>query len=166
MMRSFKLLQNFVPKIFFPLFLALDCGLSGIGLNFFIRMKVIRMILFFIRMQFIRITFPAFCCVYIFYKHHPWFCTDKDTSPILWPPWQLCPVFFIRMTVIRMIKFFYKNDSYKNDTIFFIRTQFIRITSLLFLTALLVICKLYTYFFIRTWFIRITFFYFFYLQYF
>ena len=35
MMRSFKLLQNFVPKIFFPLFLALDCGLSGIGLNFF-----------------------------------------------------------------------------------------------------------------------------------
>ena len=161
MMRSFKLLQNFVPRIFFPLFLALDCGLSGIGLNFFIRMKVIRMILFFIRMQFIRITFPAFCCVYIFYKHHPWFCTDKDTSPILWPPWQLCPVFFIRMTVIRMINFFYKND-----TIFFIRTQFIRITSLLFLTALLVICKLYTYFFIRTWFIRITFFYFFYLQYF
>ena len=153
MMRSFKLLQNFVPKIFFPLFLALDCGLSGIGLNFFIRMKVIRMILFFIRMQFIRITFPAFCCVYIFYKHHPWFCTDKDTSPILWPPWQLCPVFFIRMTVIRMIQFFR-------------RTQFIRITSLLFLTAILVICKLYTYFFIRTWFIRITFSYFFYLQFF
>ena len=115
MMRSFKLLQNFVPKIFFPLFLALDCGLSGIGLNFFIRMKVIRMILFFIRMQFIRITFPAFCCVYIFYKHHPWFCTDKDTSPILWPPWQLCPVFFIRMTVIRMIQFFYKNAIYKNN---------------------------------------------------
>ena len=84
----------------------------------------------------------------IFYKHHRFFCADKDTSPILW---SLCPVFFIRMTVIRMIHFFYKNIFiritspafscgyifYKHNPwfctlIFFIRTRFIRITVLCF----------------------------------
>ena len=49
----------------------------------------------------------------IFYKHHPFFWTDKDTSPILWSPLQLCPIFFIRMAVIRIIQFFIRTQLWK-----------------------------------------------------